>query len=117
MVFSCCGAVVSFSLPVVLPTAKVTLVNADNRPAATVVAAMPLGNYSEAAGYSAPVAVSAAGLRASCAAGIGAQPRPRLFLQLQPTNNDRPVLLAVDDMAGGFNASVGFGAAADDDVQ
>ena len=91
---------------------KVSLVNADTKPVAVVVAALPLGNYTSPAGFSAPVVVKVAGLKASCAAGIGANPRGRLLLQLAITNNDRPVTIPIDDLAGGFNIRVGWAAAA-----
>ena len=59
---------------------KVSLINADNRPVAVVAAALTLGNYSEATGWSAPVQVKASGLKESCSAGLRAKLRARLFL-------------------------------------
>ena len=53
-----------------------------------------------------------AGLKASCSAGLGNNPRGRLRLQFAVTNHDRPLAIALDDLSGGFNIEVGWKAAA-----
>lgn len=85
---------------------KIGISNGDNRPVATV-ATETIGNYTGAA-FSPPVRVGAKGLKASCGAGLGSNPRGRLFVTFQVTNNDRPVLIPVDDRAGGFDLRVGW---------
>jgi hypothetical protein len=89
---------------------KIALTNNDNRPVAPV-ASVTLGNFSgdaNGAGYSEKVVVSQGGLKASCSAGLGNNPRGRLRLQFAVTNNDRPVTIPLDDLAGGFNVEVGW---------
>jgi hypothetical protein len=87
---------------------KVSLINADTRPVAVVAAAVPIGNFSELTGYSAPVHINATNLKAACDAGLGSNPRGRLLVQFSITNNDRPVIIPVDDLAGGFAMRVGW---------
>ena len=95
----------------------VTVVNADNKPVATVAAGIALNATAASASTSAssafapPLRIAAGGLAAPCSAGIGANPRGRLFIQLQVANNDLPVDIALDDLAGGFRLSVGWVAA------
>ena len=92
---------------------KVALTNNDNRPVATV-GSVSLGNFSgdaNHAGYSEKVVVGQQGLKASCSAGLGNNPRGRLRLQFAVVNNDRPVTIPLDDLAGGFNIEVGWKAA------
>ena len=84
---------------------KISLANNDNRPVATV-ASVSLGNFSggtSGTGYSKKVVVSQQGLKTSCSAGLGNNPRGRLRLQFAVTNNDRPVTIPLDDLTGGFN--------------
>ena len=58
---------------------KISLTNNDNRPVALVAPALSLGNFSSpSAGYSQRVHVNATGLKASCSAGLGNNPRGRL---------------------------------------
>eukprot|EP00966_Prymnesium_polylepis_P329185 7384930-Prymnesium_polylepis.1 len=89
-------------------TLQVLLANADNRPVVTVATAVELGAKGRGTAYVAPVRVDATGLKAACDAGVGAEPRGQLLLQLVVTNNDRPVAIPIDDRAGGFNVSVGW---------
>ena len=93
---------------------KISLTNNDNRPVAVVAPALSLGNFSssDGHGYSEKVVVSQAGLKASCSAGLGNNPRGRLRLQFAVTNNDRPVTISLDDLVGGFNVEVGWKPAA-----
>ena len=65
----------------------------------------------QTAGYSEKVVVGQQGLKASCSAGLGNNPRGRLRLQFAVVNNDRPVTIPLDDLAGGFNIEVGWKAA------
>lgn len=84
---------------------KLSLTNNDNRPVAAV-GSVSLGNFSggsNGTGYSKKVVLSQQGLKASCSAGLGNNPRGRLRLQFAVTNNDRPVTIPLDDLAGGFN--------------
>lgn len=92
---------------------KISLTNNDNHPVATV-ASVSLGNFSgdaNGSGYSEKVVVSQAGLKARCSSGLGNNPHGRLRLQFAVTNNDRPVTIPLDDLAGGFNVKLGWSAA------
>jgi hypothetical protein len=89
-------------------TLTVALVNEDTKPVATLAAAVPLGNYSAAAGFSAPMRLRATGLNAPCDGGLGTNAHGRLLLQMAVTNNDRPVTIPIDDLAGGFRIKVGW---------
>ena len=61
--------------------------------------------------YSPPLKISATGLHAPCDGGLGSIPHGSLMVRLAVTNNDRPVAIALDDLAGGFGLSVGWAAA------
>ena len=89
---------------------KVSLVNADTRPV-VVVGTATLGNYTDPSGYSQQVRIQGKGLQASCDAGIGNNPRGRLMVSFAVVNNDRPVHIPLDDLAGGFQIKVGWVAA------
>ena len=95
---------------------KVTVTNTDNRPIAPVGTAS-LGNFSTPGGFSSPVVIKATGLKASCGAGLGSNPRGRLAVQFAVTNNDRPVTIPLDDKAGGFGIEVGWAAAQGDKAE
>jgi hypothetical protein len=91
---------------------KISLINADNEPVAVVSPSLQLGNFSTPGVFSQPVLVNTSGLKAICSAGVGANPRGRLFVQILVTNNDRPIVVPFDDKAGGYNMQVGWAAAA-----
>jgi hypothetical protein len=90
-------------------TLSVNVINADNKLAKVVATNLPIGNFSESSpGFSKPVVIQASGLKLACNAGIGANPRGRLFVQLVVSNNDRPVKIALDNLNGGFNLKAGW---------
>jgi len=91
---------------------KINLVNVDNKPIGVVSPGLDLGNFSTPGSFSQPVVVHASGLKAVCSAGVGVNPRGRLLVQIVVTNNDRPVLIPLDDKAGGYNLQVGWAPAA-----
>ena len=54
------------------------------------------------------VRIHAGGLKAACDGGLGGNAHGRLVLQMAITNNDRPVTIPLDDLAGGFRIKVGW---------
>ena len=92
-------------------TLTVNVANGDNTVGKALVTALPIGNFSAAAGgakFSQRVNGSASGLKLDSSKGIGANPRGRLFVVIQVVNNDRPVKIPLDDLGGGFRLSVGW---------
>jgi len=89
-------------------TLSVALVNMDTKPVATLASAVPLGNYSSPTGFSSPLRLAATNLNAACDGGLGSNAHGRLLLQFVVTNNERPVTIPIDDLAGGFMIKVGW---------
>ena len=99
-------------------TAAVSINNIDTRPMATLGAPVPLDaafTAQPASGrYSAPLLLAGRGLRVACDAALGIEPRGGLRVHLTIVNNDRPVAIPLDDLAGGFNLTVDWVRSASD---
>jgi hypothetical protein len=113
LTFRCRAVLLNASTNNTAAVMKISLVNADNKPPVAVVSpSLQLGNFSTPGAFSQPVLVNTSGLKAICSAGVGANPRGRFFVQIQVTNNDRPIVVPFDDKAGEYNMQVGWAAAA-----
>ena len=89
----------------------VHLVNTDTKPVAQLPVATLNATSATPGAYAPPLSLAASGLRAACDTGLGVVPHGSLMVMLAVTNQDRPVVIALDDLAAGFNLSVGWAAA------
>jgi len=90
------------------PTVKVLLSGSDGATLAILFDSSELGNYSfdHFTSYSPPIVASATGL--------GVSNEDLVFISLEVTNNARNLQMPVDDLAAGFNCTVSWKQAADD---